>query len=94
MLVKRPTDIHSRLEQNIRFECLVDGNPKPRIEWRKDAQLLPEPSDYIRIGDGFLIVEELVQSDIGMYQCLASNEFGNIQASAELFVYKKGETIN
>ena len=48
-------------------------------------------SDYFQIIDGQnLKILGLVESDAGMYQCVATNSFGMIQSSAQLIVLPKG----
>ena len=52
-----------------------------------------ENSDYTKVGDGFLLIERLVSADEGVYQCIAKNSLGDIQDTAELFVYKRGRHL-
>ena len=87
---KQPQTSHAYVDSDARFECAADGFPKPVITWRKNGEI-QRGSFFLEIGDGYLIVKALVQLDMGVYQCFASNGLGNIQAAAELLVYRKGE---
>ncbi|KAJ9595429.1 hypothetical protein L9F63_013388, partial [Diploptera punctata] len=65
----------------------VDGNNKhkPTIVWfRKDGS--PLPLDRITIHNGNLTIENLKESDRGLYQCVASNEAATISSDTELMI--------
>jgi hypothetical protein len=47
--------------------------------------------DFIIITSRSMTVQALLPSDTGIYQCVASNYIGEVQASAELVVYEKGQ---
>ena len=50
---------------------------------------IPFPSQVVR-GTSLKILG-LVSSDSGIYQCIATNEAGSVQAAAQLRVQSKGE---
>uniref|UniRef100_A0A3P8RUM8 Neogenin 1a n=1 Tax=Amphiprion percula TaxID=161767 RepID=A0A3P8RUM8_AMPPE len=78
--VKRPANIYAHESMDIVFECEVSGSPAPTVKWVKNGDAVI-PSDYFKI-----IVLGLVKSDEGFYQCLAENDAGNIQSSAQLII--------
>ena len=93
LIVVPPVDLHSRVDQNVEFRCVADGNPKPVIEWWHNAQRVT-PGDYKKITNESLVVEEVfAPDDVGIYQCLAFNKLGSTQASAKLFVYRRGKPL-
>uniref|UniRef100_A0A3B5MJ59 Uncharacterized protein n=1 Tax=Xiphophorus couchianus TaxID=32473 RepID=A0A3B5MJ59_9TELE len=88
--VKRPTNIYAHESMDIVFECEVSGSPAPTVKWVKNGDAVI-PSDYFKIiKEHNLQVLGLVKSDEGFYQCLAENDAGNIQSSAQLIILDHG----
>uniref|UniRef100_A0A1A8M9Z3 Neogenin 1 n=1 Tax=Nothobranchius pienaari TaxID=704102 RepID=A0A1A8M9Z3_9TELE len=84
--VKRPSNIYAHETMDIIFECEVSGSPAPTVKWVKNGDAVI-PSDYFKIiKEHNLQVLGLVKSDEGFYQCLAENDAGNIQSSAQLII--------
>ncbi|XP_026094287.1 neogenin-like isoform X3 [Carassius auratus] len=81
----RPSNTYAQESMDIIFECDVTGSPPPTVKWMKDGDTVI-PSDYFRMKQHNLQVLGLVKSDEGFYQCLAENDAGNIQASAQLII--------
>ncbi|XP_072236186.1 neogenin 1a isoform X10 [Leuresthes tenuis] len=83
---KRPVNIYAHESMDIVFECDVSGSPAPTVKWVKNGDAVI-PSDYFKIiKEHNLQVLGLVKSDEGFYQCLAENDAGNIQSSAQLII--------
>uniref|UniRef100_A0A671UKQ1 Neogenin 1b n=1 Tax=Sparus aurata TaxID=8175 RepID=A0A671UKQ1_SPAAU len=88
--VKRPANIYAHESMDIVFECEVSGSPAPTVKWVKNGDAVI-PSDYFKIiKEHNLQVLGLVKSDEGFYQCLAENDAGNIQSSAQLIILDHG----
>uniref|UniRef100_A0A8B9KZ80 Neogenin 1b n=1 Tax=Astyanax mexicanus TaxID=7994 RepID=A0A8B9KZ80_ASTMX len=84
--LKKPSNIYAHEAMDITFQCEVSGSPAPTVKWLKNGDAVI-PSDYFKIVNQHdLQVLGLVRSDEGFYQCLAENEAGNIQASAQLII--------
>ncbi|XP_072528376.1 neogenin isoform X8 [Salminus brasiliensis] len=84
--LKKPSNIYAHEAMDIIFECEVAGSPAPTVKWLKNGDAVI-PSDYFKIVNQHdLQVLGLVRSDEGFYQCLAENEAGNVQASAQLII--------
>ncbi|KAF1581283.1 UNVERIFIED_CONTAM: Netrin receptor DCC, partial [Eudyptes pachyrhynchus] len=82
----RPSNLYAYESMDIEFECAVSGKPVPTVEWIKNGEVVI-PSDYFQIvGGSNLRILGLVKSDEGFYQCVAENEAGNAQASAQLII--------
>ncbi|KAM4593867.1 neogenin 1a isoform 8-T8 [Odontesthes bonariensis] len=87
---KRPVNIYAHESMDIVFECDVSGSPAPTVKWVKNGDAVI-PSDYFKIiKEHNLQVLGLVKSDEGFYQCLAENDAGNIQSSAQLIILDHG----
>ncbi|KAM6979590.1 neogenin 1a [Aplochiton taeniatus] len=88
--LKRPANIYAHESMDIVFECEVNGIPAPSVKWVKNGDAVI-PSDYFKIiKEHNLQVLGLVKSDEGFYQCLAENDEGNVQSSAQLIILEHG----
>ncbi|KAK3533036.1 hypothetical protein QTP70_006611 [Hemibagrus guttatus] len=88
--LKTPSNTYAHEAMDIVFECEATGSPAPTIKWVKNGDAVV-PSDYFRIlKEQNLQVQGLVKTDEGFYQCLAENEVGNVQASAQLVILDQG----
>ncbi|XP_063737566.1 neogenin 1a [Eleginops maclovinus] len=88
--VKRPDNVYAYESMDIIFDCEVSGSPAPTVKWVKNGDAVI-PSDYFKIiKEHNLQVLGLVKSDEGFYQCLAENDAGNIQSSAQLIILDHG----
>ncbi|XP_064421842.1 neogenin 1a isoform X3 [Latimeria chalumnae] len=91
--LKGPESIYARESMDIVFECEVTGNPTPTVKWVKNGDMVI-PSDYFKIvKEHNLQVLGLVKSDEGFYQCVAENDVGNAQASAQLIILEHDVAI-
>ncbi|NWV51269.1 DCC protein, partial [Daphoenositta chrysoptera] len=82
----RPSNIYASESWDVELECTVSGNPIPTVQWLKNGEVVI-PSDYFQIvGGSNLRILGLVKSDSGFYQCMAGNEAGYSQASAQLLI--------
>uniref|UniRef100_A0A674MML9 Neogenin 1b n=1 Tax=Takifugu rubripes TaxID=31033 RepID=A0A674MML9_TAKRU len=91
--MRRPANIYAHESMDIVFECEVSGSPAPSVKWVKNGDAVI-PSDYFKIIEHNLQVLGLVKSDEGFYQCLAENDAGNIQSSAQLIILDHGTLLS
>lgn len=62
-----------------------DGTHRPQISWiKKDGSLLPH--GRYQISGGNLTVEDIIESDRGIYACQATNEAATIYADSEIMI--------
>lgn len=78
----RPTGTHSSYlalrGQSLVLECLVQGNPTPKVKWaRKDGEL-SESRTSIEMFERRLRFTNISESDNGEYQCIGENTQGTI----------------
>ncbi|KAI5727214.1 hypothetical protein M8J76_016252 [Diaphorina citri] len=93
---KLPEDMHARSKDDVELECHVFGKPQPKVSWLKNGELITQ-NDYIQIiGNNNLRIQGTLKLDSGVFQCIASNMAGNIQASSLLAISDMGsiEAIN
>nr|pir colorectal cancer suppressor DCC - rat (fragments) [Rattus norvegicus] len=86
--LNHPSNLYAYESMDIEFECAVSGKPVPTVNWMKNGDVVVI-SDYFQIvGGSNLRILGVVKSDEGFYQCVAENEAGNAQSSAQLIVPK------
>ncbi|XP_042264743.1 basement membrane-specific heparan sulfate proteoglycan core protein isoform X2 [Thunnus maccoyii] len=67
----------------VEFTCSAAGGIETKIEWLKEGGSLP-PNHHIK--DGVLRIENLEQSNEGVYICRASSVYGQAQDTARLTI--------
>uniref|UniRef100_A0A0K0E9V3 Ig-like domain-containing protein n=1 Tax=Strongyloides stercoralis TaxID=6248 RepID=A0A0K0E9V3_STRER len=94
-----PSLIDITVEENEKAEFFVkvSGEPKPIIEWKFEEKPII-PNDRIQIttnDDGWnhLIINNVYQSDVGLYTITANNESGEARSGATLNILPKTGTI-
>ena len=85
----KPENVVALEKADIEMACEVQGLPEPTVQWYKNGDLIIESEYFQIVGKSNLKILGLVGLDSGMYQCVATNSAGNIQAAAELKVTKK-----
>ncbi|XP_055314991.1 uncharacterized protein LOC129575416 isoform X3 [Sitodiplosis mosellana] len=73
-----------------RFECIVQCDPHPYIEWYRDDTPIRNGSGkyFVEFRNGVcrLTIPETLLSDAGLYTCTGTNHLGSVVTSAELVV--------
>lgn len=75
-----------------KFECRVEGNPLPTVQWFKNYDCIDNSPDFVityNNGDAMLKFEEVFLEDKAEYTCKATNELGMAQSTASLSVERK-----
>lgn len=74
------------------FECKVQGNPLPTVQWFKNSECIDNSPDYVityNNGEAILKFEQIYLTDKAEYTCKASNEAGTAQSTSSLSVIRK-----
>uniref|UniRef100_A0A3B3CG13 Heparan sulfate proteoglycan 2 n=1 Tax=Oryzias melastigma TaxID=30732 RepID=A0A3B3CG13_ORYME len=74
----------------VEFTCSAAGGVETKIEWLKEGGALP-PNHHIRDG---VLIENLEQSNEGVYICRASSVYGEVQDTARLTIQLPKVMIN
>lgn len=88
--LKKPSDKIELINKDVELECSVYGKPEPKVQWLKNGEVIT-PNEYYQLINGHnLKIMGLMLTDTGLFQCVASNPAGNVQASANLKVIEIG----
>ncbi|XP_070766499.1 neural cell adhesion molecule L1.1-like [Enoplosus armatus] len=80
-----PTGSHSTVlalrEQSLTLECIPNGLPTPKVEWKKKDSSLEETGGKLESHGRWLSFESIAQDDDGEYECRAFNVHGSTSHS-------------
>ena len=90
--VKKPALRQEDDGNRLIFECKLAGNPKPDVIWfREDVRIEEDGRTLIRVNeDGknqysvILELNDVVETDAGLYKVKAKNKYGEVSASINL----------
>lgn len=74
---------------NFVFECIVKGSPEPSIQWLKyNAPIVSNHAQTVSFNAGIcrLEIAKVSNSDAAVYSCIATNNSGTSQTTANLIV--------
>ncbi|XP_045872007.1 roundabout homolog 3 [Meles meles] len=84
--LRRPVNQVVLADAPVDFPCEVQGDPPPRLHWRKEDGELPTGRYEIR-SDHSLWIGRVSADDEGTYTCVAENSVGRAEASGSLTVH-------
>ncbi|XP_068132653.1 contactin-1 [Hyperolius riggenbachi] len=82
--VEHINDTERDIGSDLHWPCIAKGKPAPTIRWLKNGE---------SYGKGELKIRGLTMYHAGMYQCIAENYHGIIQANAELKILALAPTF-
>ncbi|XP_055945123.1 protein turtle-like isoform X2 [Argiope bruennichi] len=83
--LKPPDTVYVKVGESVTLNCEAIGTPLPVISWTKDNLPL-QASPSIQITASELRINNIQQSDIGDYLCVASNKEGKVSALTKVIV--------
>lgn len=91
--LKQPSSKVAREKEDVVLECSVYARPEAKVSWLKNGEQIKQ-NDYWQVVNGSnLRILGLMYLDSGIFQCVASNPAGNIQAAAHLIIIKPGSQM-
>ncbi|XP_059088461.1 peroxidasin-like isoform X1 [Tigriopus californicus] len=73
-IVHQPHDMSAPPGATVQLPCKAEGSPEPKITWVKDGRSMINDKRHRLSPDGSLIVYNVTEEDVGMYECVAENE--------------------
>jgi len=68
--------------------CEVSGNPEPSVKWSKDGDT-NIPRAQFKDDGRILAIKDVLPIDSGMYECRASNKWGESRSSTTVVIAGK-----
>jgi len=68
--------------------CEVTGDPEPSVTWTKNGNS-SIPRAQFKSGGRILVIKDVLPVDNGVYECKASNKFGESRTSTAVIVAGK-----
>ncbi|XP_067940287.1 hemicentin-1-like [Watersipora subatra] len=85
-LVVAPGNTAVRISNQVLLECSVQGTPPPQVIWTKDGSPVLQSNRIQQLENGSLVIKNTVSGDGGLYKCVASNDAGTSEGSAQLII--------
>ncbi|KAG8309246.1 hypothetical protein J6590_090756, partial [Homalodisca vitripennis] len=85
-LVLQPYPITAPVGTSVELPCKAEGEPIPTITWTKDNVALREDRNHRVFPIGSLRLYNLTVDDGGLYECIATNQYGEVTARGSLIV--------
>uniref|UniRef100_A0A672TQ42 Obscurin n=1 Tax=Strigops habroptila TaxID=2489341 RepID=A0A672TQ42_STRHB len=82
-------DVQVNSGECAKFQAVIEGTPQPTVLWFKGTSLLTDSNKLHQGNEGttyFLVVDNAVLEDGGVYTCVAKNAGGEVLCKAELIV--------
>ncbi|PSN40372.1 Peroxidasin, partial [Blattella germanica] len=89
-ITEDPHDVEVSFGGTVFFTCKAEGDPKPDIVWMRDSNEvnMGDPR-YSKLADGTLMIENALDSDVGVYECMAKSPAGEAKSRAAKMHYQK-----
>ncbi len=99
VFVVDPTDKGTLKEREVRFECVVKGNPRPMVSWffgeteltNRDLSRLEEDKSKNMFS---LTLPRVLPSHVGTYKVVAVNEYGMAEKTCNLKIIELPKIIS
>ncbi|XP_045123177.1 protogenin B-like [Portunus trituberculatus] len=85
-IISPPEALDTLLAKTARLDCMVVGNPPPRVTWYKDGLTVNTKGRIIQTSANQLVFTNSITSDTGLYQCLAHNDAGYASSWAPMVI--------
>uniref|UniRef100_A0A8C3TFJ7 Peroxidasin like n=1 Tax=Chelydra serpentina TaxID=8475 RepID=A0A8C3TFJ7_CHESE len=93
-ITSEPRDADVTPGNTVYFTCKAEGNPKPKIIWIHNNHSLDMKDDrrLNLLEDGTLMIQNIRESDQGVYQCMARNVAGEVKTQSAFLRYSSVPT--
>lgn len=83
------SEIYAVYGGNTTIVCNPEAAPRPKIQWKKDGQVIGAGGHRRILPSGTLIISPTSRDDEGIYTCLATNNAGSDESRSRLIVLRK-----
>ncbi|XP_048868684.1 myosin light chain kinase, smooth muscle isoform X1 [Brienomyrus brachyistius] len=75
--------------KGLSLQCTLEGKPSPLISWLLNDQPIPDANCSFDGSVAWLMVQDTLPKDGGVYTCIAENEHGQATCSARVCVHER-----
>ncbi|XP_061163155.1 basement membrane-specific heparan sulfate proteoglycan core protein-like [Saccostrea echinata] len=98
VLIQPSRTVYAVVGQRVSLECVAQGVPTPTIYWRYEATPsrgdLPVSLDAdLGPGSATLTIESVSSGDSGNYVCVATNDAGSVEETAQIIVREENPNV-
>nr|CAD7198875.1 unnamed protein product [Timema douglasi] len=91
-ITEDPHDVEVTFGGTVFFNCKAEGDPVPDIVWMKNSnELNMGDPRYSKLADGTLMIQNTVDADVGVYECMAKSPAGEAKSRAAKMHYQKSK---
>ena len=88
MVQKLPERIILAVGELAVLTCEASGDPKPSVTWTKNGNTSIPRAQFKKDGR-ILVIQNVLPCDSGVYECKASNKFGESRTSTAVIIAGK-----
>lgn len=85
------SEIYAIYNGNTSIVCDPEAAPRPKIQWKKDGNIIGAGGHRKILPTGTLIISPTSRDDEGVYTCVATNTYGTDESKARVIVLRKLE---
>lgn len=77
MILSHPQNISVLTGESVTMNCNITALPRPEVVWLRDNDTVEYSKRLQLLEDGSLYISDVILSDDGVYQCIATNVNGS-----------------
>ncbi|XP_056009495.1 basement membrane-specific heparan sulfate proteoglycan core protein-like isoform X3 [Ostrea edulis] len=99
VVIQPSRTVYAVIGQRISLECVAQGVPTPSVYWRYESS--PDRGDLpvssvdsaLKTGSATLTIESVSNVDTGNYVCVATNDAGSVEETAQIIVRDENPNV-
>ena len=91
MILSHPQNISVLTRESITMNCNITALPRPEVVWLRDNDTVEYSERLQLLEDGSLYISDVILSDDGVYQCIATtvngsdeSDYGMLEVSGKM----------
>ena len=80
MIVTHPQNVSVLTGESVTISCNITALPRPEVTWLRDDEIVEYNQRLQLLEDGSLYISDVMLTDDGLYQCVATNVNGSVES--------------
>lgn len=85
MILSHPQNISVLTGDSVTITCNITALPRPEVIWLRNNETVEYDQRLQLLEDGSLYISDVMLSDDGLYQCIATNINGSVESDYGVF---------